>query len=202
MAKQWVGMAEVDLNNIVKTIRDLSCLHLHQFLSTGGIAVTEPASDVPEGWEFLRSLPEKNRKHEEHQLIISTFNHILEAMANASMAAANILTAARPLVQINIPDRYLNPVQDPKPASTAEEVRQKLEKKLLPHSDSASIVCEPKNSPTRLLVAALLLCPRWKYMNKGTAKEACTLFNVSPKSLSNIMLGKRYTGGTARGKHK
>ena len=90
-AKHWVGMAEADVNNIMKTIRDLSCLHLHQFLSTGGIAVTEPASDVPEGWEFLRSLPEKNRKHEECQLIISTFDHILEAMAHASMAASNIL---------------------------------------------------------------------------------------------------------------
>ena len=39
-------------------------------------------------------------------------------------------------------------------------------------------------------------------MNKGTAKEACTLFNVLPKSLGNIMLAKRYAGGTARGKHK
>ena len=96
----------------------------------------------------------------------------------------------------------MSPVQDPKPASTAEEVRQKLEKKLLPHSDSASIVHEPKNSPTRLLVAALWLHLRWKYMNEGTAKEACTLFNISPKSLSNIMSGKRYAGGTAREKHK
>ena len=173
MAKHWGGMAEVDVNNVVKTIRDPSCLHLCQFLSTGGIAVTEPASDIPEGWEFLRSLPEKTRKQEEHQLIISMFNHISEAMAHASMAAANILAlgkimdpqtfnlvlraAARPLVQINVPDRSLSPVQDPKPAPTAEEVRQKLEKKLLPHSDSASIVCEPKNSPTRLLVAALWL---------------------------------------------
>ena len=116
MAKHWVGMAEADMNNIVKTIRDLSCLHLCQFLSTGSIAVTEPASDIPEGWEFLRSLPEKNRKHEEHQLIISTFDHISEAMAHASTVAANISAlgkitdpqtfdlvlraAARPLVQI------------------------------------------------------------------------------------------------------
>ena len=90
MVKHWGGMAEVDVNNMVKTIGDLSCLHLCQFLLTGSIAVTEPASDVPEGWEFLRSLPEKTRKHEEHQLIISMFDHISEAMAHASMVAANI----------------------------------------------------------------------------------------------------------------
>ena len=90
MAKHWVGMAEADVNNIMKTIRDPSCLHLNQFLSTGSVTVTEPASDVPEGWKFLRPLLEKNRKHEEHQLIMSTFNHISEAMAHFSMVAANI----------------------------------------------------------------------------------------------------------------
>ena len=47
MVKHWGGMAEADMNNIVKTIRDPSCLHLHQFLLTGGIVITEPASDVP-----------------------------------------------------------------------------------------------------------------------------------------------------------
>ena len=95
MVKHWVGMAVVDMNNMVKMIRDLSCLHLWQFLLTGGIAVTELPSDIPEGWEFLRSLPEKTRKHEECQLIISTFNHILEAMAHASMVAANILALGK-----------------------------------------------------------------------------------------------------------
>ena len=162
----------------------------------------------------MRSLLEKTTKHKEHQLIISTFDHISEAMAHTSMAAANISAlgkitdpqmfnlvlkaAVRPLVQINVPERYLSPVQDPKPASTADEVRQKLEKKLVPHSDSASIVCEPKNSPTTLLVAALWLQLRQKYINDGTAKEACTLFNVSPKSLSHIMSGKIYAGESTR----
>ena len=168
MVKCWGGMAEADVSSVVKTIKDPSCLHLHQFLVTGGIEITESASNVSEGWEFLQSLPEKTRKHEEHQLIISTLNNISEAFAHASMVAANISAlgkitdpqmfdlvlkaAARPLVQINVWERYLSPVQDPKPASTADEVWQKLEKKLLPHSDSASIVCKPKNSPTKLLV--------------------------------------------------
>ena len=217
MVKHWGGMAEADVSSVVKTIKDPSCLHLHQFLVTGGIEITEPASDMPEGWEFLQSLLKKTRKHEEQQLIISTFDHILEVMAHASMAAANISAlgkitdpqmfdlvlkaAARPLVQINIPERYLSPVQDPKPASTADEVQQKLERKLLPHSDSASIVCEPKNSPTRLLAAALWLQLQCKYMNDGTAKEACTLFNMSPKSLSHIMSGKQYAGGRCKRSH-
>ena len=90
MVRHWGGLAKADVSNMVKTIRDPSYLHLSQFLVTGGIEVTEPTSDVPEGWEFLRSFPEKTRKHEERQLIISMFDHISEAMAHASMAAANI----------------------------------------------------------------------------------------------------------------
>ena len=95
MAKCWGGMAEADVNNVVKTIRDPSCLHLHQFLLTGGIVVMQLALGVPEGWEFLRYLPEKTRKHEECQLIIRMFDHILEAMAHASMVAANILALGK-----------------------------------------------------------------------------------------------------------
>ena len=216
MVKHWGGMAEVDVSSVVKTIKDPSCLHLHQYLVTGSIEVTELASDMPEGWE-LQSLLEKTRKHEEWQLIISTFDHLSEAMAQASTAAANISAlgkimdpqmfdlvlkaATRPLVQINVLERYLSLVQDPKPASTADEVWQKLERKLLPHSDLTSIVCEPKNIPTRLLVAALWLWLQHKYMNDGTAKEACTLFNVSLKSLSHIMFGKQYAGGKCKRSH-
>ena len=93
---------------------------------------------------------------------------------------------------------YRTPSQPPQQKRSGKS----WEKLLLPHFDSASIVCGPKNSPTRLLVAALWLCLRQKCMNEGTAKEVCTLFNVSPKSLSNIMSDKRYTGGTARGMRK
>ena len=171
MTKHAPSMTEADVNSIMKTIRDPSCLHLHQYITTGGITVTEAESEAPSGWEFLRSLPEKERKKEERQLIINTFDHISEAMAHASMAAANISSlgkitdpetfdlvlwaAARPLVQINVPERYLSPMQDPKPASTAEEMLKKLETKLLPHPNCASITREPKNSPTRLLTATL-----------------------------------------------
>ena len=84
-------------------------------------------------------------------------------MAHASMAAANISAlgkitdpqmfdlvlkaTVRPLVQINILERYLSPVQDPKPASTTDEVRQKLEKKLLPHSTQPVLCMSPRIAP-------------------------------------------------------
>ena len=38
-------------------------------------------------------------------------------------------------------------------------------------------------------------------MNDGIVKEACALFNMSPKSLNHIMLGKRYAGGKCKRSH-
>ena len=34
MVRHWGGMAEADVSNVAKTIRDLSCLHICQFLVT------------------------------------------------------------------------------------------------------------------------------------------------------------------------
>ena len=66
--------------------------------------------------------------------------------------------AVRPLVPNQHPGQVFEPCTGPQ-ASLHSRTRSghKLEKKLLPHSDSASIVYEPKNSSTRLLVAALWL---------------------------------------------
>ena len=42
--------------------------------------------------------------------------------------------AAQPMIQINIPEHYLSPVQDPPPKTTAEECLSQLEKVLLPQA--------------------------------------------------------------------
>ena len=76
------------------------------------------------------------------------FNHLLEAHAHMSLFAANMSSlakitnpetfnmvmkvAARPMIQINILECYLSPVQDPPPKMTTEECLSQLEKVLLP----------------------------------------------------------------------
>ena len=62
-------------------------------------------------------------------------------------------------------------------------------------SDTACLACEVRNSPTCLLVAAIWLRLKRKYMKSGMAKDACTMFDVSVKHLSKILLGKKYAGG-------
>ena len=100
------------------------------------------------------SLPKKVWKTEVRELIVSCFDHLSEVHAHMSSFAANISSlakiadpetfnmvmkaAARPMIQVNIPEHYLSPVQDPPPKTTAEEWLSRLGKS---HPPPAHISC-------------------------------------------------------------
>ena len=92
-----------------------------------------------------------------------TFNMVMKAVA-------------RLMIQVNIPEHYVSPVQDPPLKTTAEEHLSWLEKVILPQP--ASLTQEPQYGPTRLLAAAVWLHLKCKFFNSGTAKQACTMFEV------------------------
>ena len=91
---------------------------------------------------------------------------------------------------------FVNPTVDPRPMTSAEERKDKLMKVILPRSDSPRMERSPKYSLTRLLFAAIWLCFCCKFLNEGTAKEACQKFEVRLKQLSKILSGSKYKEGT------
>ena len=93
------------------------------------------------------------------------------------------------MIQINVPEHYLSPVQDPPPKTTAEECLSRLEKVLLPPSPHL-LHRNHSMGPTRLLATAVWLHLKCKVFNGGTTKEACTMFEVQAKQLSNLLPGK------------
>ena len=219
MVKHWQQMAKADVDVVLWSIHDSNCVYLWQHLTTEGVDVVEPVTDVPEGWTFLRQLPEKVWKMEVQELIVSCFDHLSEVHAHMSSFVANISllakiadpktfdmvmkAAARLMIQVNIPEHYLSLVQDPPPKTTAEEYLSRLEKVILPQP--TSLTQEPWYRPTRLLAAVVWLHLKCKFFNGGTAKEACTMFEVWAKQLSKLLSGKVYLGGSAgaaKGKHK
>ena len=219
MVKHWWQMAEANMDVVLWSIHDSNCVYLQQHLTTEGVNMAEPVTDVPEGWTFLRQLPEKVWKMEVWELIVSCFNHLSEAHAHMLLFVANISSlakiadpetfdmvmkaAARPVIQVNVPEHYLSLVQDPPPKTTAEECLSWLEKVILPWP--ASLTQEPQYGPTRLLAAAVWLPLKCKFFNSGTTKETCTTFEVQAKQLSKLLSGKGYLGGSAgaaKGKSK
>ena len=137
MVKHWWQMAEADVEVVLKSIHDPSCVYLHQHLTTEGVNVTEPVTEVPEGWTFLRQLPKKVWKTEVWELIVMCFDHLSEVHTHMSSFAANMSSlakitdpktfdmvmkaAAQPMIQINVLEHYLSLVQDPPLKMTAEE---------------------------------------------------------------------------------
>ena len=129
MVKHWCQMSEADVELIMKSIHDPSCVYLCQYLTTEGIDVTEPTTEIPEGWMFIRQLPKKIRKTEVQEMIVTCFNHLSEVHAHMASFAANmsllakvcdpkmfdmvLKATARPMIQVNIPEHYLSLVQDP-----------------------------------------------------------------------------------------
>ena len=124
MVNHWWQMVEADVEVVMKSIHDPSCIYLHQHLTTEGINMMEPATEVPEGWTFLRQLPEKVQKTEVQELIVMCFNHLSEAHTHMLSFVANMSSlakitnpetfnmvmkaAARPMIQINVPEHYLS----------------------------------------------------------------------------------------------
>ena len=103
--------------------------------------------------------------------------------------------AVRPLIQINIPEGFLNPVEDKRPKMTEEERWEKVRKMILPASNAPCLAHKPRNGPTCVLGAAVWLKLNCKYFNEGTAKEACDWFEVRAKQLSRVLTGRKYLGG-------
>ena len=95
MVKHWQQMAKANVDVVLQSIHDSNCVYLWQHLTTEGVNMAELVTDVPEGWTFLRQLPEKVRKMEVWELIVSCFDHLSEVHAHMLSFVANISSLAK-----------------------------------------------------------------------------------------------------------
>ena len=153
----------------------------------------------------------KRRCEEEKQLIISASDQVSEVHAHVSTMCTHISSitkimdkemvdlvlcaVGRPLMQLNVPKRFANLTVDARPKTTEEEQKEKLKKFTLPCTDLPAVERAPKYGPTWLLATAIWLRFKHKFLNEGTAKEACRKFEVREKQLSKILSGSKYKGG-------
>ena len=215
---QWESVGDADMDVILRSIKDPMALYLRQHLTAGGIEVVDPPEELPSGQEFLRQLPEQARRAEEMAFIVDIFSHAAQAHEHLSEVCVNVAALAKitdkttlmsvingavwPLVQLNISEGFLNPVEDKKVKTTKEEKREKVRKTVLPIPDATCLKHEPRNGLTHILMPVVWLKMSRKYFNEGTAKEAGERFNIRAKQLSWVLTGKKYLGGTQARKCK
>ena len=130
ITKQWDSMGAADTDVVLQTIKDPTALYLCQHLTAGGIEVVDPPEEIPSGEEFLCKLPEWTRWAEETAFITDIFEHAAQEHQYLSEVCTNVAALAKitdkttlmtvingvvwPLVQLNVPEGFLNPLEDRK----------------------------------------------------------------------------------------
>ena len=169
--KHWHSMADTDPEVVIRSIYDLPCIYLHQHVTKGGVDIVIPKEEPPSARDFIRKLPKKRRKKEELELIIGVFDCACEAHSHLATVAVNMSSlakvmdcemlriimkaAVRLLVQMNVLEGFLDPIEDKKLQMLEEELAEMVEKIILARHQSACWKHEPKNGPTRILAAVV-----------------------------------------------
>ena len=217
MVAQFNEMKNADVEVVLQCVKDTSCLTLHQSLEEGWVIKTDPNKDVPEGRKVTFKLhQEKKLSRPAVKHIITYFDNVSAANGYLSSATADLSLLSKlvdpetfkmilcagvcPLVQLSIPDRFLDPNRDPDVDTLTESIHKRIAHDLLPKANHTALAREPNNGPTRLLCAALWLKLNHMFFNQGTQKEACSMFTVWEKQLSRLLMGCKYMGGTDKRK--
>ena len=196
MASQFEQMRMADPEVVLHTIKDNRCLALKRSLEEDTLQAMDPEDDIPSGQQIIRLImQEKKLMRPAIDMIITLFDHMSEALAHLSSTAANISSLAkivdsdtlklimrvsmRPLVQMMIPERFLDPIHATPDINTSREsMMKKVKQDLLLHPNKACLMREPDNGLMRLLCVAVWVKLNRLFFNKGTQKEAATLFCV------------------------
>lgn len=196
-------------------VKDPNCVYLCEYLQMDIVQDVDPDKEVPSGLDVIRKLsPKKWYMSTVKEHIISCFDHLAAAQSKSLLVAVNISSLAKiadeetidtvlraaacPLVQINVPEHYLNLTQDPKPKTSEQQRLAKIVLNLLPCGKHATLKKEPDNNPTWLLAAVLYLKLKCKFLNEGRQKEIEELFSVKGKQLSKLLMGRKYFSGHDR----
>ena len=206
ISAQFEPMKTADTDVVLKSVKDASCLMLRQSLKMGHVIKTDPDGDIPMCREVLSMLPlEKKLSRPAVEHIISLMDDVSAAHGYMSTALAHLSSLGklidpetfhpvlcaciRPIVQLNILERYLELLKDSDADTSWDAMTKKLAKDLLPRVDTVALMREPDNRPTRLLCTVLWLKLSHLFLNQGTQRQVGEIFDVQAKWLSKLLTG-------------
>ena len=93
MAKSLENMAGTEVDAVMRTIQEPSCVMLCQSLEEGTVMAVDPEEDVLMGCQVLSKVQLQNQYIREH--IISLFNSLSTATEHSSVAFTNLASLAK-----------------------------------------------------------------------------------------------------------
>ena len=89
-------MSTADIDVVLGTMQDPNCMHFQQALQEERVQNFDPDEEVPSGQEILKwFLPNKRYTPAVREHIITVFDHLLNALSEQSLAAANLSLLAK-----------------------------------------------------------------------------------------------------------
>ena len=144
IVKDWHSMTDHDPEVVIRLIYNPACIYLCQHITKGGINIMIPDKELPSGKDFVRKLLEKRWKQEELELIVGIFDSTCEAHSHLATVAANLSSLAKvtdqetlklimksavqPLIQMNVPEGFLDPIKNKEPQTSEQELAKKIKK--------------------------------------------------------------------------
>ena len=90
--RSWENMAGAEVDTVMRSIQETSCVMLHQSLEEGTVMAVDP-EDVLTGCQVLSKVQPQNQYVREH--VISLFNSLSTATEHLSVAFANLSSLAK-----------------------------------------------------------------------------------------------------------
>ena len=93
MLKSWDQVAAAEVNVVIHTIQEPSCVRLHQSLKEGRVTMVDLDEEMPTSQQVLSRLPPQKSAMKDH--VITLFDSLSAAMDQLSADFANLSLLAK-----------------------------------------------------------------------------------------------------------
>ena len=209
------AMKEASATDVLKSIKDLTCLVLHKGSEQVEQLLEEiiPDKEIPSGQSVVRGALKAGNLINEQQVLITELFEVMEVAYNHEARACSCLmrlsktlntqqlevllqASIRPLITLKALPTYMEQIATQQETKSHHE--HKTEKFMLmvtPDATSHHIKKEKANSPTHLLAVTFAFKMINKFGGGMMQRKMQEIYEVKAKQLGTCITGHKYLGG-------
>ena len=211
-------MREASTADVLKSIKDRTCLVLHKGSEHAEQLLEDIISeeDTPSGRSIIEGAQEVgNLTDEQRELITGLFELMevaydhearvcscltrLSRTLNAQQLQVILQSSIKPLITLKALPKCAEQIAAHEESKEhPKDKKSKMMQTITPDTSSHSIKKEKANSPTQLLAATFALKLINKFGGRTTQRKMKEVYNVKAKQLATCITGRKYLGGAEK----
>ena len=218
ISKTVLQMKEANTAGVLKSIKDPTCLILHEKTVNVEQLLEDIISeeDIPSGRSVIEGAQRVGNLTEEQRGLIAEVFKLMEVAYDHEARACSCLTrlsrtlnaqqlhvvlqsTIKPLITLKTLPKYLEQMAaHEKPEGHTEDRKGQVMWMITPDASFHIIRKEEANSPTCLLAAAFAFKIINKFGGGTTQRKMQEIYNIKAKQLATCITGHKYLGGTEK----